>query len=351
MSIAEIDRLFATDAPADNSIGFANWEPAEPTADENPAAPIGATADNPADHLRESFAAARVSFQWFGTSKTLTASQKAQAASTFGADGKSLSAGKKLIDTRHVAYRACTTIRNAATAYWRDNSLPYPEPGLRLMRQDRVEAFATKMEGFRADLAEKVAELGGVYAELRDDARRRLGDLFSSADYPGDLSGMFSLTWDFPNVTPPDYLQQLNPELYEQEQRRIAARFDEAVRLAEESFTADLQRVVANLVDCVTRTDDNGKPKIFRDSAVGNLREFFDRFQVLNIHSSAELDRLVETAQDAVRGISPQSLRNDAGTRRDVAESLREVSGALDAMMVDRPRRAVIRRPRPEAAE
>jgi hypothetical protein len=44
-------------------------------------------------------AAVRVSINWFGTRKTLTAEQKSQAAESFGAEGTFLSAGKKLLDT------------------------------------------------------------------------------------------------------------------------------------------------------------------------------------------------------------------------------------------------------------
>ena len=54
----------------------------------------------PAERLRTTMAACRVQFTWFGTKKSLTAEQKAQAAETFDAEGQFLSAGKKLIDTK-----------------------------------------------------------------------------------------------------------------------------------------------------------------------------------------------------------------------------------------------------------
>ena len=41
----------------------------------------------PAQRLRSTTAAVRLSFTWFGVRKSLTAEQKAQAADTFGADG------------------------------------------------------------------------------------------------------------------------------------------------------------------------------------------------------------------------------------------------------------------------
>src|SRR6478609_12029679 len=87
------------------------------------------TTTTPAQRLRSTMAAARVSYKWMGTQKTLNPEQKARAAETFGAEGQYLSAGKKLIDTGHAAFRAVTAIRGKADSYWRGLSLPYPEPG------------------------------------------------------------------------------------------------------------------------------------------------------------------------------------------------------------------------------
>lgn len=70
------------------------------------------TAQTAPDRLRQSFAACRVKFKWFGTSKTLSPQQKSQAAESFGAEGEFLSAGKKLIDTSHPAYKTLTSIRS-----------------------------------------------------------------------------------------------------------------------------------------------------------------------------------------------------------------------------------------------
>ena len=45
-------------------------------------------------------------------------------------------AGKKLLDTRHAAFKAVTSVRSRIQSFWKGLSLPYPEPGLRLIRQD-----------------------------------------------------------------------------------------------------------------------------------------------------------------------------------------------------------------------
>jgi hypothetical protein len=103
---------------------------------------------------------------------------------------------------------------------------------------------------------------------------------------------------DYPTVEPPDYLRQLNPDLYQQECRRVQSRLDEAVQLAEQAFLEELGRLVDHLTDRLSGTDD-GKPRVFRDSAVTNLTEFFERFRTLNVRSNEQLDELETRAQSA----------------------------------------------------
>src|SRR5688572_29197017 len=115
-----------------------------------------ARAESPAQRLRQSFAAVRVSFTWLGVRKALSTEQKAQAAEGFGAEGTYLSAAKKLLDTRDPSYRAVTAVRSQTVGYWRAMSLPYPEPGVRLIKQDSVAQFDSRMGEFRAELTEAV---------------------------------------------------------------------------------------------------------------------------------------------------------------------------------------------------
>jgi hypothetical protein len=290
-------------------------------------------------------AAVRLSISWFGTRKTLTPQQKTQAADTFGAEGKFLSAGKKLLDTAHPSFQAVTAVRNRIASYFKGISLPYPEPGIRLIRQDDIQAFDVQLTTLKAELAEAVDQLDDRYAELKSAARERLGSLYNVADYPESLRGLFSVDYDFPSVEPPDYLRQLNPELYRQECQRVAARFDEAVQLAEQAFTDELAKLVSHLCERLSGTED-GKPKVFRDSAVKNLGEFFERFRHLNIVSSDQLEQLVDQVQSVVRGVKPQELRERDSLRQHVATELSAVQSVLDGLLVNRPRRSILRRPK-----
>ncbi len=311
--------------------------------DSRSSASRSGTATTPAQRLRSTMAAVRVSFAWLGTQKTLNPEQKARAAETFGAEGQYLSAGKKLLDTSHSAFRAVTAIRGKVDAYWKGLSLPFPELGVRLIRHDVVEAFAAQMTDFRTELDDAVVNLDNNFSELKQAARERLGSLYNPSDYPETLVGLFGVEWSFPSVEPPDYLVRLSPGLYEAERARVSARFDEAVQLAESAFLEEFARLVSHLCDRITGAGEDGQPRVFRDTAVDNLSEFFGRFRELNVRSNEQLDELVERAQRAVRGVAAQDLRDSGTVRQRVASQLAQVQSALDGMLVERPRRRILR--------
>lgn len=305
-------------------------------------ADIPLLADAPAQRLRRTAAAVRVHFTWWGVHKTLTSQQKEEVGDNYGADARFLTAGKKIIDVRHEAFRRLTSVRTRIINYWRGLTLPFVESGVRLIRQSDIEAFVHTLEGFRDELLQAEANLNDVYEEIKADARHRLGRLYNPADYPPEVRGLFAVAWDFPSVEPPSYLMRLNPHLYEQEQQRVAQRFEEAVQLAEQAFIGELGRLVSHLTERLT-TGPDGERKIFRDSAVNNLLEFFDRFKTLNVRSNAQLDDLVEQAQRVVRGIHPDTLRDNEALRQHVASQLTTVRTSLDGMLVDPPRRRIVR--------
>ena len=139
-----------------------------------------AAASSAAQRLRATFAAVRVNFTWFGVRKALSTEQKAQAAEHFGAEGQFLTAAKKLLDNKHPAFQAVTSVRSQIISFWKGLSLPYPEPCIRLIKQDDVTPFTTKMTAFREELTTAVENLDEHLEQLKSAARDRLGSLYLS---------------------------------------------------------------------------------------------------------------------------------------------------------------------------
>jgi hypothetical protein len=300
---------------------------------------------NIGERLQAETTSVRLHFRWPGVRKTLGPQHKQQAADTFAADTDSVSVSKKLLDTRHPAFRAATAIRSRIVGHWKAHTLPYIEPGVRLLRRDAIEDFDRNMADLRVELRIAVADLDRHYDELVERARECLGNLFDEGDYAVKLSELFSFEWDYPSSAPPSYLLSISPELYREQCTRVRDRFDEAVQLAERAFADELAQLVTHLTERLAG-DDDGTAKVFRDTAVTNLLEFFDRFQRLNIRSDEQLDHLVEDARRIVSGIQPQDLRDRGDLRQRVARELTRVEASLDGWLTERPRRRILRRSR-----
>jgi hypothetical protein len=222
-------------------------------------------------------------------------------------------------------------------------TLPFPEAGIRLLPQNSLGMFASTMQTYRERLQEAARGLAAQYDQIKSEAQRRLGTLFNAGDYPSTLDGLFDMEWSVVPIEPPQYLVALNPEVFQQEQARVRERFESAVELAEQSFAVELQRLVSHLSERLTGLHD-GQPKVFRDSAVENLRQFFERFRRLNIRSSPELDALVEQAQQTINGVEPQTLRDSNRLRQMVARDFEQIQASVGDLLVDRPRRNILRR-------
>lgn len=301
------------------------------------------TAESFGKELQRCMAAVELKFRRFNISRSATSRQKQKAAETFSAEKEFVSMGKKLFDTKHHSWRRIVRVLGQIEKYWLSISLPYPERGIRLIRRADLQTFSAKMLELKEELHKAEQNLEVYYNELKTKARAKLGTLYHPDDYPETLIGMFTVDWEFANLDAPEYLHLISPNLYRREAARIRDRFNEAVVMAEQAFTEELTKMVNHLIERLSGTDD-GKPKQFRDSVVTNLTDFFARFKNLNIGSSLELEQVVDDVKQIVSGVTPEALRNDGTLRGHVTTSLTAVQSTLDTLMVDRPRRNLIRR-------
>jgi hypothetical protein len=305
---------------------------------DDPPAPDFTGLLTPAQRLRITMAPCRLRFFWLGAEKALTPEQRARAAERFLAAPRSLAATKRWVDTRHPAFRATTAVRHGIASYWRGLTLPFPEPGLRLIRLEQVEEFSRRMTLYSGELRDAAAELDRYYDDLKADAARRLGALFDPADYPATLRNSFAVRWHFLNLEPPSQLTWLSPCVHQPEEFRVQTRFEEAVGLAERIFLEEFLGRVTHLGERISGTDPDGSAKVFRDAAVHDLGDFLARYIRFNLRSEPRLDELVALVRRTLEGVTPERLRGQVGLRRSVAAQLSWVLASLGAMADDRAR-------------
>lgn len=296
-----------------------------------------------AQRLRDETAACRCRRRVLGNTRSLSAERRREIANQYDADPDYIRARKVLLNRKDKRIRECFSVCERAVKYWEAMTVPYSEgqKGVRLIRKDRIQEFEDGMQRLLDELSSAVAKAEEVYqTEILPEARQRLAELFDPADYPPTLVGCWGFDWEYPNVEPPSYLQQLNPELYQIEQERIRRRFEEAVQLAEQAFLQEFAQMIEKLSERLQPGPD-GKAKTFQETTVSNLTEFFDRFRQLNIGSNDQLDALVSEAQQALQGTDVAKLRKDAHERQTVGESMQGILERLGTMMVEKPGRKI----------
>lgn len=253
-------------------------------------------------------------------------------------DPSYVNAHKRLVDGK--ALSAVESIRSEARAWLSSQSLPFPLDGAVFVPADQIERIDAKLATFRTRYEEAVAEFVADYPTLREDARTLLGSLYSASDYPADVRARFAFSWRFLSLSPASEAQLLNPALVEQERQKFQQLMAQATEAAVTELRVRFAACVDHVVDRLSG-DDDGKPKIFRDSLVGNLRDFLDGFQALNVCDDKQLAALVERARTTIEGLDADDLRKNGSTREHVASKMADVQAALDGMLVDRPTRKV----------
>ena len=199
---------------------------------------------------------------------------------------------------------------------------------------DEVDKGLTEYQAKREKLIE---ELIAVYPVKVEEARARLRTLYNAADYPPEfkLRESFNMKWRYLAM---DIPKNISSVLVQKEREKaaadIAAEVDE-IRLTLRSAFNDL---ITHAVSSLSVADD-GKPKIFRDSMVTNMEEFFKYFNARNITGDEELAGLVQKSRDIMQGVDPDALRKDLPLRQSVQKAMNEVIDTINKGVMLKPSR------------
>jgi hypothetical protein len=202
--------------------------------------------------------------------------------------------------------------------------------GLLLAVDDRMRDYVAQLERLKQALREN-------YAERVNDERSRLRTTFNPADYPaGDaVADRYFIKWQYLSLATP---RNLPASLASQERDKLADMWQEAGEGVRDLLRASLADVVGHLQERLSGATD-GKPKIFRDSAVANVREFLAGFDARNITNDAECALLVQKVRDMLKDVTPEALRTDTALKAKVREGFSDITAQLDTMTVNKPRK------------
>ena len=236
-----------------------------------------------------------------------------------------------------------STVSAARTAHYAQ-SLPWDDQGSRLLPVANYEQYTELMDGLRERMVRERARFIEDYEDNIDKARVDLGKLFRIEDYPSkeDLHGRFGLRYRIVPVPDADhFMAKLASDDTDRVKRDIESQIEERLHDA----VGDLYRRLGEAVERVSDRlceDDQGKPLVFRDSMIGNIRDLVDIVPRLNIFGDETLAQLCSQVKDRIASVEPNALRPsksfDPAARASVkreADALKERFAGYFAPMAD----------------
>lgn len=185
-----------------------------------------------------------------------------------------------------------------------------------------------------------VAAAVAAYPRIIQDAEQRLGDMFDLTNYlsPEQFEKAYDFRWDYMSYGVEERLKLISKQTYDREVEKSKERFAEAENEIKFALREAMSELINHAVERLT-PDENGKAKMLAKGRYTALTEFLDTFKNRNICEDQELERLVKQAHDLISGQSREDLTKNEGLHGAVLHGFNDVKTALDAMLVDRPKR------------
>lgn len=274
----------------------------------------------------------RVRFGLLGNSRKISNS-----AVQVDADKNLIRVSKTLLDSPELD--AIRKEDGALRGYIYDTCLPGFDDGLYFLPIPLIEEVEKTLRAFKAKREALVDFFLLAYPELCKTAEERLRTVYSSKDYPSvdEVKAKFTFNWNYLEFGVPGKLRAISWALFNEERDKAASVMQDAAEQVQQVMRATLAEMVEKLRERLT--DDNGKQKIFRDTAVTNLQEFLNSFDFRNVTNDADLKAQVDRARALIAGTDPQALRDLDGLRKRVRESMADISKALEPLVMDKPTR------------
>ena len=201
---------------------------------------------------------------------------------------------------------------SAARSCHYEQSLPWDDQGSRLLTVANYERYTGLLDGLRERMVRERARFIEDYDDNIDQARLDLGRLFRIEDYPSKeaLQGKFAIRY---RIVPGAGRRPLHGEARLRRHRRGSKRdIEQQIEERLHDAVGDLYRRLGEAVERVSerlQEGEDGKPLVFRNSMIENIRDLVDVVPRLNIFGDDRLARLCQVVKDRIAHADPDTLR------------------------------------------
>ena len=240
----------------------------------------------------------------------------AQVAEEAGADGNPRNVGvysKRLLhrDATKEVVQLAGSLRNEH----RNLTMPWDDGAYRLLPTSLHPTYTQRMDYLIDKRFDAVTRLLNNWEDYIDEARTRLGQLFDADAYPSKHEMQQTLTQEYAFIPVPNAKHFVLDSMKADLQESIKADFDKHIQAKIErtvlNIYARLREVTSNMADKLSDDldEEDGKPKVFRDTLVTNVTDLLELLPSLNLTGNAEITEIGAELSKALEGVKAKNLR------------------------------------------
>lgn len=275
--------------------------------------------------------------KWPSLSKTIDTSHLPD-----NADKGRLHMSKDLLRAQEL--KALFSYDSQLDKYLDSTTVPFPlKKGIYLLPLDLFNEVENRLSEYLLQRGPLIDACYEAYDQAVLEAQQALGPYFNSGDYKGKehFKESFRFEWNYLEFNVASKLQEIAPEIAARESEKVTAKWTEASEAVQKLLRANMQDLVAHLVDRLSPGTD-GKNRIFRDSTLTNINDFFRTFPARNLSDDAELAVLVAQAKGLTNGLDPNLIRTDETVRMSLLSGFSQIKDQLDTMIQVEPVRSIV---------
>lgn len=260
--------------------------------------------------------------QWSGRKLDKKATETAN--SVHHADATAGNYHKKLLPAALELERV-GTIASQARKYYYEQTLPWMSDGTRIISGQNYIKFQSEMRKIKGHFEAAVKDFEAAYPRLQNEAKSKLGNLYSADEYPENIGERFGIEYNF--LPLPD-AKDFRVSVSDAEKKA----FEKKIKAIETTAMRDASQRLLDVVKSATEKLKDPK-SIFRDSMLENITEIAALIPALNISNDSKLDQLSEEARKAIESIDKKTVRSDSKERDKARKALSDIESKMGAFM------------------
>lgn len=204
------------------------------------------------------------------------------------------------------------------------NTLPWSDSGPRLLPTAAFVDFKNALNDHVDEYERLVLIFLNAYNTLIGNQAFKLGTMFNRDEYPTryEVQSKFDIVSSFsPLPQVGDFRVDIGHEALADLETTYASQYDERFVAAMDDIKQRLMHGLKHLSERL-EYEDNGKKKVFRDSAVENVIDMLRATKVLNITKDEALEAARTEAERVLATTSPQELRKEDDARKHTKAKL-----------------------------